>query len=132
MGQWPILTQRCVSARANSPGNKKPLSGACTHQYFSGALARDYTAKPPARATLKTVLFDSPPAQGLEHTTHAALPHGAVHEPGLTEATALVAAPADLDGRPVEAQRLVLPSAFIPTSGWQQSIDGHVLCFGAA
>jgi len=44
MGQWPILTRRYVSARANVTGNKKPLSGAFTHRYFGGALARDYTA----------------------------------------------------------------------------------------
>jgi len=44
MGQWPILTQRVVAALARNPGNKKPLSGANTHQEFGGALARDYTA----------------------------------------------------------------------------------------
>jgi hypothetical protein len=51
MGQWPILTQRYVSARANISSNKKPLSGAFTHRYFGGALARDYTAYLSASAT---------------------------------------------------------------------------------
>ena len=57
MGQWPILTQRYVSARAITPGNKKPLSGAFTHRYFGGALARDYTAFLSAHATPNTGYF---------------------------------------------------------------------------
>jgi hypothetical protein len=57
MGQWPILTQRYYSARAKIPGNKKPLSGAITHRYFGGALARDYTAYLSARATANRRYF---------------------------------------------------------------------------
>ena len=57
MGQWPILTQRYVSARANITDNKKPLSGAFTHRYFGGALARDYTAYRAAHATPGAAYF---------------------------------------------------------------------------
>lgn len=57
MGQWPILNQRYVSARANTPDNKKPLSGAFTHRYFDGALARDYTAFLSTHATLNFGYF---------------------------------------------------------------------------
>jgi len=39
------------SARAITPDNKKPLSGAFTHRYFGGALAREYTAYRAAHAT---------------------------------------------------------------------------------
>ena len=57
MGQWPILTQRYVDARAITPDIKKPLSGAFTHRYFGGALARDYTALLSPRATLEVCYF---------------------------------------------------------------------------
>lgn len=51
MGQWPILTQRDVAALTRSLDNKKPLSGAFTHQEFDGALTQDYTALLSAHAT---------------------------------------------------------------------------------
>ena len=57
MGQWPIHTQRLISTRANTPGNKKPLSGAFTHRYFGGALAQDYTAYRATHATAEAGYF---------------------------------------------------------------------------
>jgi len=62
MGQWPIHTQRYVSARANITDNKKPLSGAFTHRYFGGALARDYTAYLSTSATPSAAYFAQSPS----------------------------------------------------------------------
>ncbi|MDH5621146.1 MAG: hypothetical protein OEY74_03615, partial [Gammaproteobacteria bacterium] len=54
----PFLPSALVAVRANTPDNKKPLSGAFTHRYSGGALVRDYTVNPSIHATLNPAYFN--------------------------------------------------------------------------